>query len=394
MTLLRKFHSLISISFFFTLLCSPLVFFDGVLSFLEKVLITLALLAIALSFVLRDYSHKSSYDLKQTLLPVKPWFPWFLFLAIFMFVHGTSGLSEYLRIYLIMILGHITLSHYKCDEKKIVVFFALTTLAFSIVVCNTILLNGLSNVILGANRNTSIPLLTSLSIVVLGYLCIHYKSLSGCYRALFMSAVAANLMVVTLSEVRIAVLGYFSLIPALWLIDTRIFKHLLPKLAVLLFMLVALFLFSDRLQQGFRDLALYLNGISDTSWGIRLELWKLSLNAFLAHPLIGWGLNPFDTLINANFEFAPKHFDAPHFHNDFFNLLVTGGITLVFGWILTTTFLLSYFHRIHNHLTVIYIFFFLFIGLADCYFFNNFAALFIFVCNLILFRCMVTNSVH
>ena len=106
MTLLRKFHSLISIFFFFTLLCSPLVFFDGVLSFLEKVLITLALLAIALSFVLRDYSHKSSYDLKQTLLPIKPWFPWFLFLAIFMFVHGTSGLSEYLRIYLIMILGH------------------------------------------------------------------------------------------------------------------------------------------------------------------------------------------------------------------------------------------------------------------------------------------------
>ena len=89
------------------------------------------------------------------------------------------------------------------------------------------------------------------------------------------------------------------------------------------------------MQQGIVDLQNYNHGNANSSWGIRLELWKFVLRGFLDSPFFGWGENPLNAMLETGHTIGIKVTKYYHFHNDFLNWLAIGGLFGIAGWLST-----------------------------------------------------------
>ncbi|MBQ9240923.1 MAG: O-antigen ligase family protein, partial [Duodenibacillus sp.] len=71
------------------------------------------------------------------------------------------------------------------------------------------------------------------------------------------------------------------------------------------------------------------------SWGARIDMWKVALVGFAQKPFFGWGPEALPKILSAcpdilKWYHGVKTWD---FHNDFFNMLATGGVLLVGSYV-------------------------------------------------------------
>lgn len=320
---------------------------------------------------------------------IKPWIPWLCSVAILVSIHGLSGNSNYLGSFLLMSLLLIAFYNYPIKRDYVIISMALTTLLITAPVSFSVLYSGvLEAEIFGVNKNLLLGGTTLLTVCCFSQLFFAWPKLNKWLLALLVISIISSLSAIVITEVRTALLAFLALIP-LFLTKCRSWKAVCLIFSVC-FILFSLFLYSGRLQEGVADIIKYQGGNSNSSWGIRLELWKLSVSAFIAKPLFGWGTEPFYELINSGFKFPVMSFYVRHFHSDFFNMLVTGGIVGILGWF--TTIYLLFKKSWHDEIQLSLLTGILAIGLADRYWFENRAAIYLFVvCWVLLYLSRVKS---
>ena len=314
---------------------------------------------------------------------IKPWIPWLCSIVILIYVHGLSGNSNYLGSFLLMSVLSLALYSYPIKRDYVIVSMALTTLFITASVSFWVIFSGvLKAEIFGVNKNLLLGGTTLLTVCCISQLFFSWSKLTKWLITLLVISTISSLSAIVITEVRTALLAFLALIP-LFSIKCRSWKAIGLIISVSL-ILFGLFLYSGRLQEGVNDIVKYQSGNSNSSWGIRLELWKLSINAFMAKPLFGWGTQPFYELVNNGFKFPVMSFYVRHFHSDFFNMLVTGGIVGILGWF--TTIYLLFKKSWNDEIQLSLLTGILAIGFADRYWFENRAAIYLFaVCWVLLY---------
>ncbi|MBD3821720.1 MAG: O-antigen ligase family protein [Thiotrichales bacterium] len=80
--------------------------------------------------------------------------------------------------------------------------------------------------------------------------------------------------------------------------------------------------------KGWSDIEQFFAGNIHTSWGYRLEMWRIVLLGFVEHPLLGHGLDAFNAytvaLSQAGVTQLPNGFGSPH--NEYLHMLFSVGI--------------------------------------------------------------------
>ncbi len=270
---------------------------------------------------------------------ILPWLPWFFGLLIVLSIN--QGSHIYLDSYLFLTLIFFGLYKLKINREWVLWATLISCIVLSATAIGYVLTNGLTSYIFEENRNIYVPFTTLLMIVCLSSLLFDSSEYSRLLKLGLVTAVLVCLACIVLTEVRTAILAILAIIPLIFVYrKNQSFKFILVIGAIALFILL-LFWYTGRLQQGLADLTKYQAGDSNSSWGIRLELWKLSYDAFLAKPLIGWGEQPFDEILRSGFIFPVESFHPGHSHSDFFNMLVSIGIIGVIGWLLSICLLIK-----------------------------------------------------
>ena len=313
--------------------------FDGIDHVLKKILLITLCLALLLNPpVLETW--------KKYIQFITPWLPWFVCcICIPIVYHQSSGLSHHLSLFVIISLMYLVLSKVELHEKLVLFSVTVTVLILSLSSVTEICINGLSTNLLGINKNILIggcTLLTAISLMAVTFSKYNY-SRYFCIYLITVSIIA--LIAIIFSEVRTAILGLGSLLLIFCtLLRKKISRYHVIGAFLLLAIVLISFLISGRIQEGIHDLQLWQNGNSNSSWGIRLELWPLALSSFHEHILFGWGYNTIDTLLAHGYNFPIKTFNAEHFHSDFFSYLSACGLIGIFGWFSTVVLLYKYAH--------------------------------------------------
>ena len=149
------------------------------------------------------------------------------------------------------------------------------------------------------------------------------------------------------------------------------------------FILFALaYLLSGRLMEGVNDLKQLAQGNSNSSWGIRVELWKLALQAFLERPYFGWGLPPIDNVLSSGFLLPDGIPNVGHFHNDLLESIVMGGAVGLCSFLAT---IIVLFRQAFKDLSMLALLATMVtIGLFERYWFDQ-QTLFLFCCLWVMF---------
>jgi len=159
---------------------------------------------------------------------------------------------------------------------------------------------------------------------------------SSGWRGIHALALIATVVLLVLTTRRLELLGFAliaatmlawrarsSLTPLRLLVGSVVFLGLLALLVYLRW---------DKFALGFEQIAQYrvhgaqTENFTVNSWGIRLELWRVSLAAFLDHPWLGLGASarPFD--MQAWGAPPAELFNHRHFHSHLMQTLVEGGL--------------------------------------------------------------------
>lgn len=273
---------------------------------------------------------------------ILPWSPLLISILVLILVRSEStGFSAYFHAFLILIISFIGLAGLKIKRIWIYYVFSISVILITLLILFYISQNELNNTILGVNKNRLIPELTMITSTIITALFINQEKFSTLLKGTILAAIFLNIISIIFSEVRTSLLVYISLIPFLWFCNKKRFIRFSPYLIFIIFFLVTAFLITGRLQQGLNDLILYSTGNSNSSWGIRLELWKLSLEGFLVKPFFGWGKDAFESMINYGLPYGVPEFQAVNFHSDFFNTLAMNGIVGLLGTVFTIALLIK-----------------------------------------------------
>lgn len=282
-------------------------------------------------------------------------------------IHGLSGYSMYLESILLAVL--ITLSiRQRINKDHFLLMLAMFNIIQSSIILAAISFNGLSTFILGVNKNILIISLTLTTSVILAEF-VFGESHSKKYRVCYLSALIMAMLAIVLSEVRTAILGLLAIFPMIFFKQRQTKNITLLTFGCLLVAVVFAFYESGRIHQGLMDLQRYQDGNSNSSWGIRLELYSLSLRAFFEQPLWGWGAGSVQEVIRSGIAFGVPTFNAHHYHSDFFTLLASAGLLgMLFWWgVLIYLFKLSR----NNYLGIALLLASLAMGLTDRVWFDN-----------------------
>ncbi|MDM8225822.1 O-antigen ligase family protein [Parasutterella secunda] len=350
---------------FFCLLCT---FCFGAFLFDLKNTVRYAILvsSIASAFLTLNRNNFSN-TIKDYWCFILPWLPWFLGISVVIVIHG--GRNAYFDTFLLLTAIFFGLKNIKIDRKWVLTAICLTCLSLSVAVVYTVTENGLSRDIYDINRNILMPCFTLLLVCCLAALLFESDRYSVFFKLFMLLTCFVGLSVIVLTEVRTTLLALFALIPVVLFYQKRHrFKCLLVLFIICLTMLF-LFWLTGRLQQGVSNLIAYQAGDSGSSLGIRLELWKLSFQAFLTKPLVGWGFWPFDQILASGFSFPVEWYEPSHSHNDFFFILVCSGLLGTIAWILSIYLLIK--NSLRDPIRMALLFACLAMGLTERLWFEN-----------------------
>ena len=343
-------------------------------------------------------AQRQKLDWSCALIRIKremfPWMPLLLTIVILVFIHGMGGYSIYFQAFLLLFLSAVVIDKCFLTKQAVVSFLAFVTAMLSISVVGYVLLFGLNTEILGVNKNRLLCGMTLIVSPLLGCILANDEEYSSLQVIALGGTIALFLLALVLSEVRTAILGLFAILLVLLLTKSlkSFFIFLLAIIVVLAF-----FVFTGRLQQGWNDLLqssksfhpcwndllLWSNGNPNSSWGIRLELWRLAFEGLLDKPIFGWGSRPYYTLLDSGFTWTVPTFNPTHAHNDTLNFGLSNGLFGLVGWATT---LLLLFKRARNNASLLALLFSsLAMGLSERIWFDNKATLPILICLWILF---------
>ena len=328
-----NYKSLIPWTVFYLAITSvAILFLSG--SHIPKIsLMVLSLIAIYLN--LETLKHENTFVALKDLFV--PFLPWIISTIILACVHSFSGLSYFYNSCFLLVLIFLALSPIPVQRHHLLWACGLLLLATSFLISFYVLNNQLGSNIFGVNKNKVLYVTALLSVCCLSSYISGYQTLGKPLKSVLLASVALSLVSIVLSEVRLVFLAYLSFIFLLVAYPRKEFRKFIV-LSVFIFLLLIVFsLLTGRLQQGFDNLAQFQAGNSNTSWGIRLELWDLALRAFVEKPLFGWGDDPYHAITAAGIEFGVPALPSPHFHSDMMHSLAYGGIIGFVGLIATYT---------------------------------------------------------
>lgn len=271
---------------------------------------------------------------------IKPWGWWYGGILVMIIIHGVSGNSMFMNTLLIMILLFLTLRPINLQREWILWVFCLNIIIFSTLILLSLALYGVTTDLLLLNKNRLVPGITILGNICFTSYIFNRKEVSHCLRRVLLLSSVLTLCVIIFSEVRTALLGWLALTPIFFICKGSTSRRFFFLFVVIILVSFAMFWFTGRLQEGLTDLAQYNAGNSSSSWGLRLEFWKLAFLGFLSEPLVGWGYKPFTSLMDAGLPFPFKDFTKiAHFHSDYFSQLVSYGLVGVLSWLASMFFL-------------------------------------------------------
>lgn len=343
----------------------------------------------------RNESWQDIWELKQFLFP---WVLGFVGSLSMILIHGISGYSVYLESVLLGILLTLILRQSSLKKENFLMMLATFNMIMSTVILCAIYMNGLSTFILGVNKNILIISLSLSTSVILAEFLLgkrgHMKQ-TGYYLVSLVFAMSA----IIFTEVRTAVLGVFSVLPLVFFYQKKIKSIPCLIMGCLLILLIFAFYESGRFHQGLLDLQKFEEGNSNSSWGIRLELYSLSVRAFLEQPVWGWGAGSIQEVIKSGISFGVPTFNAHHYHSDFFTVLASAGLLGLIFWVATVFCLFRLSNG--NYLLIALLLASLAMGLTDRVWFDNKSGLLALTCLLTsLFfvheqeeRCKIANDV-
>lgn len=262
------------------------------------------------------------------------WLPWIFCVIVLMFVHGTKGLTQYINAFLVSIFLFSALYTYKLTRKNLVVYLSFVLLMLNLAITIDLYRHGVTGEILYTNRNQLIDVVSYMTIAIFSVLFVNKKLFNSKELFLVIFSGLTSLVLIILTEVRQAILP-FAAAACVFLVfgnkDTR--KISLVFTCLFLLLIIASYM-SGRLQTGIEDLNQFNKGNSYTSWGLRIEMWKMVLQAFPLKPIFGWGNDATNAMAEQGIIFPISTWKMAHFHSDFFIALATGGLTMVLGWLL------------------------------------------------------------
>ena len=291
-----------------------------------------AILAIFFSFSTIDFKLFSN-QLKTIVLP---WMPWILSTVILIFVHGTKNLTQYLNAVLLVILIFSALYRLNLKRKTIFLIFAFCLLLFDIAIGAHILKHGPTTNLVGTNRNELLAILTFINVGLASHfvIAIHKENRDKLECWILGITIFFTLVVTIMTEVRNAILAYGSCAGIFLLFGKKETKKYCLYFGIVFILMLCLSFMTGRMQQGIQDIQQFQQGNSYSSWGLRIEMWKMVLQGLQQEPLFGWGNDAPNAMMNAGILF-PINWHISHFHSDFFIALATGGIVMAAGWVLS-----------------------------------------------------------
>lgn len=312
--------------FFLAIAVSTFLFmFPGQLP--RHLLISSSLIAVILSLKNKNITCEVSF-----YTYFKPWLPWLVGLAILSVYHGLDGFSRYFNAIAIYALLYVALVQIKPKREFLLFVLACISIIFSCFIVFDVITNGLSRNILGLNKNILIPLTTLTNIACLASLFTRNFA-NKFIKFVIVASILLALTVLVLSEVRTALVAYISFLPILYYFAPKTLKNrYLLIFSIGSVFLVSLFFLTGRIQQGISDLLSYSSD-TNSSLGIRLELWKAALSAFPEAPIFGRG--PHFEISDLSSQIPEYALGVLHLHSDYFQFLTIGGLVGVVSWIAT-----------------------------------------------------------
>jgi O-antigen ligase len=150
-------------------------------------------------------------------------------------------------------------------------------------------------------------------------------------------AVPATLVILVLSTRRLELLGFMAL--SLAILVWRYRQHYSPLRAIvgtlifMAFLAVLVALRWEKFAQGIMDVQHYMANSQDipvsaklTSWGARLEMWRVGWAAFMDHPWLGLSASARPSDLQIYGAPPPEIFGHRHFHMHLLQVLTEGGL--------------------------------------------------------------------
>lgn len=348
-------------------LCGGFLFLTG--SHIPKyVILLLCLITCCLSYCSNHDTFKSVFQPFRDFL--LPWCPWYFSVIVLMaFFQGVPEGKQFFNALLIMSSIFIALSSVNLKREVVIVCLATALLLSTVAIDIQMLTVGfIGNDVIGTNKNKVLGITSALTASCLGSLLLGNNEYSNKTKLLIVLSSVTSFAAIILAEVRTAIIPFLVLIPIICYAKRKN-KVAISVVIAFALLLVSLSFLTGRMQEGLADLQAYSSGNSNSSWGIRLELWKLALNAFWDAPLFGWGQDPFGSMMDAGYTFGVKGFRIYHFHNDFLNALTAGGLFEVFCWLTTIVLMLR--KSLRDPASLCLLVGFLSVGLTERYWFHR-----------------------
>ena len=300
-----------------------------------------------------------------------PWCPWFFsIIVLVLFFNGVPEYKESLNALLLMFSVFFALYPQRFNRAKVISYLAFSILLASVCINIQIVTLGFvdgPNVI-GTNKNKVLGVMSVLTSCCIGALIFEGSSYSNRVKLLIIASTISSLIAIILSEVRTAILPFLAMTPIICILFKKNKRALISILGIAILLLFLSFA-TGRMQQGVVDLQEYTSGNANTSWGIRLELWKLACKAFFDSPLVGWGAQPYQAMVEAGHGVCFENFRVYHFHSDYFNILAVGGLFGIISWFFTIFFLVK--QNLKDPTILCFIIGFLAVGLTEVYWFTR-----------------------
>ncbi len=316
-------------------LCGVFFFLTG--SHIPKyVVLVLCFLTILASYIIHKAPDLNSYT-RSYIEFFTPWAPWyFSVIVLVLFFDGVPESSEFFNALLIMLFIFGAMYPQQFSRTKVITYLSIALILVSLAIDIQILTYGFDgSSVIGTNRNKVLGITSALTLCCFGTLIFEEEKYNRNCKFLLIVSIIVSISAIILSEVRTAIIPFLALIPFVCYFKRSNKKIIACAILVPAFLLVMSFMMG-RMQQGITDLQQYQTGVTYTSWGIRLELWKLAINAFEDAPFFGWGKDPYAEMVSAGHTLTFPGFNKLyHFHNDFFNALAAGGLFHVLGWLCT-----------------------------------------------------------